>query len=86
MSENQFHYDTKFTSVKVHHAPGGRSEICLGWGQEEIVPNRQLVRPKALIAPTPSQDVQGPVASNSNVHTSVKVRNPPGGQSSIFFG
>jgi hypothetical protein len=41
MSENQFHYGTEFTSVRVHNAPGGNSNFSLGWD----VPDQHAKKP-----------------------------------------
>ena len=72
------------TSVKVHHAPGGKSNFSLGWD----TPAPTNTKP----TPTPTNNFTKPLApSNSNpqptdAKTSVKVHNPPGGRSNIIFG
>ena len=80
------------TSVKVHNAPGGKSNFSLAW-DEPVKPTNQQGKkaPQQEIALKPNQVVvnnvkpvqqQQPPAGK----TSVKVANPPGGKSSITFG
>lgn len=99
MSENQHHYGTDFTSVKIHHAPGGTSSISLGWSEEPAAPRpgKRPIAPPARPEPATRdvrevrevREVSRPVAEESkksgDVHTSVRVRAPPGGKSSITF-
>lgn len=65
------------TSVKVHHAPGGKSNFSIGWDvpAPSTKTNNQVSRNPIVNEPL----------KESN-HTSVKVRNPPGGRSNIIFG
>jgi hypothetical protein len=77
------------TSVKVHHAPGGKSSFSLAWDTEPTKPTNQVKQapvqaPTKPLAPQNQPTVQ-PAAGNT-AKTSVKVHNPPGGKSSIFFG
>ena len=82
------------TSVKVHNAPGGKSNFSLAW-DEPVKPANQNVGKKAPqqeIALKPNQvvannkpQVQLPQQQAAG-KTSVKVQNPPGGKSSITFG
>ena len=99
MSETEHKYGTDHTSVKVHHAPGGNSTFSLGW--EEPQPARRAEpaiseeekrrqeeeeeeerKRKEQEAARRAQEE----SKQNAVQTSVKVRNPPGGQSSITFG
>ncbi len=83
------------TSVKVHNAPGGKSNFSLAW-DEPVKPANQNVGKKAPqqeIALKPNQVVVNNVKPQVQVQqqpaagkTSVKVHNPPGGKSSITFG
>lgn len=80
------------TSVKVHHAPGGKSNFSLGWDEpQKANTNTNTQPPKKVeqeITTKPNQPVtkvnqaEQPAAGK----TSVKVHNPPGGKSSITFG
>ncbi len=84
------------TSVKVHHAPGGKSNFSLAWGDSE--PTNQ--KPKTNFQKKEQTEVTGkpnqaPVVNNvapvkveqqAAGKSSVKVHNPPGGKSSITFG
>jgi hypothetical protein len=69
------------TSVKVHHAPGGRSNFSLAWD----APPATKVSNNVARNPIVSEPLK---ESNhaSDSKTSVKVRNPPGGRSNIIFG
>lgn len=72
------------TSVKVHHAPGGKSSFSLAWDAE---PQQNVGKVKPTY--TPQQNVQSNVNQSNqanNVQTSVKVRVPPGGKSSFTLG
>lgn len=71
------------TSVKVHHAPGGKSNFSLGWDTPAPTSTK----------PTPAtNNITKPLAPNNSnpqptdTKTSVKVHNPPGGRSNIIFG
>lgn len=73
------------TSVKVHHAPGGKSNFSLSWDAE---PQQVVGKTKAPVVQ--QQNIQKvneiqPQKAN-NVQTSVKVHNPPGGRSNFTFG
>ena len=79
------------TSVKVHHAPGGNSNISLGWDNSEPAPKKQNnPQPQPQPASNAPQKTAGIVQTNQDkkddTKTSVKVHNPPGGKSSITFG
>jgi hypothetical protein len=79
------------TSVKVHHAPGGKSNFSLGWDVPTTTTNPKANTKPAPI-PTTTNNITKPLApSNNNLQptdakTSVKVHNPPGGRSNIIFG
>ena len=84
------------TSVKVHNAPGGKSNFSLAWDQPENPKPAQ----KATQPPPPQQVAPNVAAGqkaggvpqtqqtqqSTDAKTSVKVHNPPGGKSSISFG
>ena len=98
MSESEFKYGTGFTSVKVHHAPGGQSNFSIGWEgpepQRREAPPADARRRNEEEAERQRRQVQEDqyhrqLRENNKanpVQTSVKVKNPPGGQSSITFG
>jgi hypothetical protein len=67
------------TSVKVHHAPGGRSNFSLGWDTTTPVTAKQS-------HPVSSNPIVPLQENNHDAKTSAKVRNPPGGRSNIIFG
>ena len=77
------------TSVKVHHAPGGKSNFSLAWDNG---PQQQPVKKtQPVVNQVPVQAQQQHQGSNQggkalNVPTSVKVHNPPGGKSNFTFG
>ena len=86
------------TSVKVHHAPGGKSNFSLGWEEPPVQKNA----PKVEVQKNSQQEI--PLKPNQPPHnskpqeqapkqeqpaagkTSVKVHAPPGGKSNIIFG
>ena len=83
------------TSVKVHHAPGGQSNISLGWGdQPQPAPKKSNPQPPVSqpTNPQPTQPLttagqsQNAQAANNDNKTSVKVHNPPGGKSNFTLG
>lgn len=78
------------TSVKVHHAPGGKSNFSLGWDAPEPAPKKPSPQPVAQQAPVqqkPQQPVNAPTkATEPAGKTSVKVHNPPGGKSNFSLG
>lgn len=69
------------TSVKVHHAPGGKSSFSLAWDNPP---------PKTTKTTPPPQNnpLTGALKESNQAQTttSTKVRNPPGGRSNIVFG
>jgi hypothetical protein len=72
------------TSVKVHHAPGGKSSFSLAWDAEP-----QQVVGKSKPTYNQQQNVQSNVnqsQKSNNVSTSVKVHAPPGGKSNFTLG
>ena len=75
------------TSVKVHHAPGGKSNFSLAWDTEPVKPKQTKPTP-AQTQPQPlaPQNQQVQAAGVATAKTSVKVHNPPGGRSNIIFG
>lgn len=99
MSENQFQYGTGYTSTKIHHAPGGKSNFSLGWDEDEQVKPKPQASQNSVMTPTPEVEAPEPEiagrASNEEskkeeevegTHTSIRIRQPPGGSSSITFG
>ena len=84
------------TSVKVHHAPGGKSNFSLGWDEPTTAPKKAPVQPAAQ-QQQPASIQSKPVAKTTAGHgqknqqepagkTSVKVHNPPGGKSNFTLG
>lgn len=76
------------SSVKVHHAPGGKSNFSLAWDTEPTKPTNPKhvsTQPKKVLAETQNQQTATTPATNTG-KTSVKVHNPPGGRSNIVFG
>lgn len=87
------------TSVKVHHAPGGKSNFSLGWS-EEPKPAPKKENPQAPPSQPQQQATSQPQAAstagysqkgqqqqtNEDNKTSVKVHNPPGGKSNFTLG
>lgn len=88
------------TSVKVHHAPGGKSNFSLAWDEPQKPANQPqqsgkkapqqeiTLKPNQVAANNvkqPQQQQQQPQQVAAG-KTSVKVHNPPGGKSSITFG
>ena len=68
------------TSVKVHHAPGGRSNFSLAWDEGPTKPTTTASRGNNPVVPL--KETNQP----TDAKTSVKVHNPPGGRSNIIFG
>eukprot|EP00727_Mastigamoeba_balamuthi_P006757 m51a1_g2701 hypothetical protein (87) ;mRNA; f:804133-804555 len=73
------------SSTRVSAPPGGKSSICFCDGSQNEAP--------APRAPVQQQQQQQQQRQNQQqesapgkAHTSVRVSNPPGGKSSIFFG
>lgn len=94
MSDNQFHYGTDFTSVRVHAAPGGNSSISLGWSEPEpprVQRSRQPEdeeeeeRKRKLEEQQKKQKIEEERKQIEAANQS-RVRHPPGGASSISFG
>lgn len=73
------------TSVKVHHAPGGKSNFSLGW-DTTTTNNTSNKNTKPTTSNNPIVPLQESNQSTTGDKTSVKVRNPPGGRSNIVFG
>ena len=71
------------TSVKVSQKPGGNSSIVLGSEKSQFEDNKKDMSYKPY-----GYQVEKNTSSQSQpqVHTSVKVHNPPGGKSNITFG
>lgn len=69
------------TSVKVHHAPGGKSSFSIGWD----VPTPPT-KTTNYVARNPIVSQPLKESNHTGDKTSVKVRNPPGGRSNIVFG
>lgn len=84
------------TSVKVHHAPGGKSNFSIGWDGQNEAPKKQAPPPQVVqpVNPQPQPSSTVPHAhkneqsnnSNPDNKTSVKVHNPPGGKSNFTLG
>jgi len=77
------------TSVKVHHAPGGKSSFSLAWDTEPSKPTNPKHVPattKPALNPVPTNQPTTTTAPTNTAKTSVKVHNPPGGRSNIVFG
>ncbi len=81
------------TSVRVHHAPGGKSSFSLAWDTQpaktskQIKPNNPISQPISQpIAPHNMNIPPTTQPANTTAKTSVKVHNPPGGRSNIIFG
>lgn len=84
------------TSVKVHHAPGGKSNFSLGWDEppknnapkpetQKNAPQEIPLKPNQ--APVKQETKEAPKQEQPAAgKTSVKVHNPPGGKSNIIFG
>lgn len=68
------------TSVKVHHAPGGKSNFSLAWDEGPTKPTTTAKRSNNPVVPL--KETNQP----TDAKTSVKVHNPPGGRSNIIFG
>ena len=98
MSEAESKYSTDHTSVKVHHGPGGQSNFSLGWDNpepqvrvsrlENIRREDSLKREVDLKRREEEEEERKRLEALGRlpVQTSVKVKNPPGGQSTISFG
>jgi len=75
------------TSVKVHHAPGGKSNFSLSWDAE---PHQVVGKIKPTCVPQQESNAQKVNDCQSekatNVQTSVKVHAPPGGKSNFTLG
>lgn len=73
------------TSVKVHHAPGGKSNFSLSWDAEpqQVVGK---IKPSVVQTQNIQQANQVQPQKANNVPTSVKVHNPPGGKSNFTLG
>ena len=86
------------TSVKVHHAPGGKSNFSLGWDEpqpqqknapkadtQKNAPQEVALKPNQVPFNKPQQEQpkqEQPAAGK----TSVKVHAPPGGKSNFTLG
>lgn len=77
------------TSVKVHHAPGGKSNFSLAWDTEPTKPTNPKHVPtttKPALTPVEPNHPSTTTTTTAAGKTSVKVHNPPGGRSNIVFG
>ncbi len=73
------------TSVKVHHAPGGKSNFSLAWDTEpQQVVNK--IKPPVVQQQNVQQVKEVQPQKSNNVQTSVKVHAPPGGKSNFTLG
>lgn len=84
--------ETDQTSVKVHAAPGGKTSIDLfgGYGKDEDVKPTSKIGAGVHKEEEKEEDAkkeEGTAAGykKADSHTSIKVRQPPGGASSITF-
>lgn len=73
------------TSVKVHHAPGGKSNFSLAWDTEPVKTTAKPQPAKTSVLPLGTQNLNSQPQPTSD-KTNVKIRNPPGGRSNIIFG
>ena len=74
------------SSIKLHHAPGGKSNFSLAWDtepQKNVAPNKKQVPTHQAPINQPKQEEY---QKASNVATSVKVHAPPGGKSNFTLG
>jgi len=78
------------TSVKVHAGPGGKTSIDLfsGYGKDKEETEAPVRAPEVEAAGEEKKDDEGPAGGKAATesHTSIKVRQPPGGASSFSFG
>ena len=79
------------TSVKVHNAPGGKSNFSLGWDTNEPAPKKANTQPVAQQPPAQQQPQSTAGLAQKKEQepagkTSVKVHNPPGGKSNFTLG
>jgi hypothetical protein len=89
--------DKGITSVKVNHAPGGKSNFSLAWDeptkptnqpqnhlkkQQEITGKPNQQPAKQQVAPVQQQ----PVPAGKTNTIAGKASNPPGGKSTFTFG
>mmetsp|Transcript_39654 Transcript_39654/g.45147 ORF Transcript_39654/g.45147 Transcript_39654/m.45147 type:complete len:135 (-) Transcript_39654:237-641(-) len=77
------------TSVKVHHAPGGKSNFSLGGEESEPVVNKRAAVEENKAANVDRHGFDKDNLSNNkstDTHTSVRVKNPPGGRSNFSLG
>ena len=72
------------TSVKVHHAPGGKSNFSLGWDTPATTTTKATNQTTAN--PVVPLKESNQATKPTDTKTSVKVHNPPGGRSNIIFG
>lgn len=72
-------------SVKLHHAPGGKSNFSLSWDAE---PAQVVGKSKPTYVPPQNvtQNNTNQAQKSNNVQTSVKVHAPPGGKSNFTLG
>ena len=77
-------------SVKVHHAPGGKSSFSLAWDaepQQNVGQGKKQVVNNQIHNQPVHKNVQSqPETYKSNAQTSVKVHAPPGGKSNFTLG
>eukprot|EP00330_Aristerostoma_sp_ATCC50986_P011331 CAMPEP_0114578768 /NCGR_PEP_ID=MMETSP0125-20121206/3276_1 /TAXON_ID=485358 ORGANISM="Aristerostoma sp., Strain ATCC 50986" /NCGR_SAMPLE_ID=MMETSP0125 /ASSEMBLY_ACC=CAM_ASM_000245 /LENGTH=147 /DNA_ID=CAMNT_0001769105 /DNA_START=55 /DNA_END=498 /DNA_ORIENTATION=+ len=75
------------SSIKVHHAPGGKSNFSLSWGHDE--PQQQPVKKNTSQNMNEEYKNSGAFGTKKNheqydcSHTSVKVHHAPGGSSNF---
>ena len=84
-------------SVKVHHAPGGKSNFSLSWDEPTTAPKKAPVQPASQQQQQPASIQSKPATKTTAGYgqkdqqepagkTSVKVHNPPGGKSNFTLG
>lgn len=74
------------SSIKLHHAPGGKSNFSLAWDTEPQKNVAQSNKPVVTQQNIINQPNQGQYQKANNVATSVKVHAPPGGKSNFTLG
>lgn len=78
------------TSVKVHNAPGGKSNFSLAWDAPEPAQKKNNTQPVPQPPAQQQPQTTAGYAQKKEVEpagkTSVKVHNPPGGKSNFTLG
>ena len=76
------------TSVKVHAGPGGKTSIDLfgGYGKDKEDEPKPVVATVVVDEEKKEDGIPAGKPKDADTHTSIKVRQPPGGASSFSFG